>query len=90
MLKQLNDMLKSFCLEHEKYNFEADYCGTAAETGSCVGISLSNDDSYMTMLAELTEYLDNQGFEDENMELSNPEIDELEDRMVVYFPNITQ
>lgn len=88
MLKSLNDMLKSFCLEHEKYNYEADYCGTAEGTDSCAGISLSNDDSYMGMLAELTEYLDSQSFEDENMELLNPEIDELEDRMVVYFPNI--
>lgn len=84
----LNDMLKGFCLEHEKYNYEADYCGTVAETDSSVGISLSNDDSYMDMLAELTEYLDCHGFDDVNLELSNPAIDEVADRIVVYFPNI--
>ena len=82
----LKDLFEKFCEENESYDFEADYSGVSEEMDNCIGISLPKEDSYMEMLMALTEYLDEQDFDDPNLELSNPMIDELPDRVVVYFP----
>lgn len=89
-VKMLKEMIKNFCEEHAEYTFEDDYCNVTADVSNCIGVSLSHEHSYMELLWELTAYLDRQGFEDVDLELSNPEIDELADRVVVYFPYIHQ
>ena len=88
--KMLKEMIKNFCKEHAEYTFEADYCSVTADASNCIGVSLSCEHSYMEMLWELTAYLDRHGFEDVDLELSNPAIDELTDMVVVYFPYIHQ
>lgn len=83
---KLRELIENFCMEHEDYKFEADGCVGTADIAHCIGVSLPGEGSYMDMLSALTEYLDQHHFDDPDLELSNPVIDELADRVVVYFP----
>ena len=84
MVKKL---IRQFCREYAEYSFEEDYCAKNGELDHCIGISLAKDGSYMEALMDLTEYLDQQHYYNDALEeLANPEVEELEDRMIICFP----
>ena len=83
----LKVLLRQFCDENDAYTFEEDYCAINREMDHCIGISFAKELSYMDVLLALTEYLDrNESDADAMDEWLNPEVEELEDRMILYFP----
>ena len=83
----LEILLRQFCDENDAYTFEEDYCAKNGEMDHCIGISFAKELSYMDVLLALTEYLDrNESDADAMDEWLNPEVEELEDRMILYFP----
>ena len=84
-------MLRQFCDENDAYTFEEDYCAINREMDHCIGISFAKELSYMDALLALTEYLDRKEPGADAMdELLNPGVEELGDRMILYFPFMKQ
>ena len=87
----LKVLLRQFCDENDAYTFEEDYCAINGNIDHCKGISFEKEISYMDVLSVFTAYLDqNEVDEDAMDELLNPGVEELGDRMVLYFPFMKQ
>lgn len=83
----LKDFIEQFCSENpDKYEYREKYSGKFTFGKTCCGIVVKNGFSYMDMMMELTRFLDEQGFDDENLEMSNTAVDELAMDIIVYFP----
>ncbi len=89
LLRKPETLLRQFCDENDAYTFEEDYCAKNGRIDHCTGISFSKELSYMDVLSAITAYLEqNEADEDAMDELLNPEVEELEDRMIICFPFI--
>lgn len=85
---KLKELLEKFCEEHEEYEYISDDGSLTQEDARGIGISVPEENSYMEMLMELTAFLDENRFDDADLELSNPTIQELPGKVVVFFPNV--
>ena len=84
---RLNQLIDLFCERNpEKYEAYPDYSGKFLFGKKCMGIVVKKDYSYMTMLIELTRFLDENDYEDQDLELENPAVDALGLDTIVYFP----
>lgn len=85
----LAELIKRFCGENEeKYSYYENYSGRGMFGRTCSGVVVKNGYSYMQMLMDLTSYLDDNDFDDADLELENPAVDELGLDSIVYFPKI--
>ena len=83
------EILELFCEQNsDKYYIYHDYSGRFMYGAKCDGIVVKKNYSYMKMLIELTRFLDEQGFEDPDLEFENPAVDELGLDTIVYFPRL--
>lgn len=83
------ELIKSFCEENsEQYSIYEGYSGRFMFGRRCVGIVVKHGYSYMDMLVKLTQYLDKNECEDEELELEGVSVDELGIDIIVYFPKI--
>ena len=83
----LKDFLKQFCdANPDKYVYREKYSGKFMFGKTCCAVVVRNGFSYLDMLMELTSFLDDQGFEDEDLEMSNTAMDEMGLDIIVYFP----
>ena len=85
---KLKELLEKFCEEHWEYEYISDDGSLTQEDARGIGISVPEENSYMEMLMELTAFLDENRFDDADLELSNPTIQELPGKVVVFFPNV--
>lgn len=72
----------------DKYTVYENYSGRNMFGRKCLGIVVRNGYSYMEMLIDLTCYFDEQGLEDEDLELEGIAVDSLGMDTIVYFPRI--
>ena len=84
-------LLRQFCDGNDAYTFEEDYSAKNGSIDHCTGISFAQELSYMDVLSAFTAYLEqNEVDEDAMDELLNPGVEELGDRMILYFPFMKQ
>lgn len=80
-------ILRQFCTENVKYKFEDGCFEKNGDIYQCLGISFAKEDSYMDALIALTDYLERSDYYEEALEeFANPEVEELPDRLIIYFP----
>lgn len=72
----------------DEYSIYEDYSGRGMFGQKCLGIVVYQGYSYMEMLMKLTQYLDEQDFDDADLELEGISIDSLGMDTIVYFPRI--
>ena len=72
----------------DKYTIYENYSGRGMFGRKCLGVVVRNGYSYMEMLVNLTRYFDENGLEDEDLELEGVCVDELGMDTIVYFPRI--
>ena len=82
------DYIKAFVEEHEEYTLYEGYSGQFMFGKSCLGVVISEGNSYMSFLMELTEYLCQQNVEDKDLALDGVSCDSLGLDTIVYFPRI--
>lgn len=83
------ECIRKFCDENsEKYSIYEGYSGRGMYGRRCLGIVVSHGYSYMDMLVKLTQYLDKNECEDEELELEGVSVDELGLDIIIYFPKI--
>lgn len=85
---KIAELIRDFCDTDIGYTFYNDYSGRGMFGKTCVGIVVAEHCSYMEMMMLLTKYLTMRGFDDVDLELSNPAIDSLGLDTIVYFPSI--
>lgn len=90
----LANLIREFCKE-SKNNYEVyeNYSKRTTTplgetTVTTIGIVVKEGGSYMDMLAQLTSYLEEKGFDDPLMELEGTGADALGPDTIVYFPAI--
>jgi hypothetical protein len=76
----LRKYLQSFCEKNEECNFIID--------GDKTGVAIPGDMSYTDMLCKLTGYLDENGFDDADLELEGVYAEEKNGKLFVCFPMI--
>lgn len=82
------ELIRNFVKEHDNYGICENYSGKGTSGRNCIGIVVSQGDSYMQCLTELTRYLDNQQYDDADFRLEGISVDETGSDYIVYFPNI--
>jgi hypothetical protein len=78
--------LKEFCNIHQEYCFVDKNPDSQME--NTAGIVVRADDSYMEMLMKLTEYLEQEGFTDEELEMEGVSVEAWGEDILVTFPAI--
>lgn len=90
----LANLIRGFCNESENsYEVYENYAKSITTplgemTVTTIGIVVKEGGSYMDMLAQLTSYLEEKGFDDPLLELEGTGADELGPDTIVYFPAI--
>ena len=80
-------LLRQFCTENGKYKYEDGSFEKNGDVYQCLGISFAKEDSYMDAMIALTDYLERSNHYEEVLgEFTDPEVEELADRMIIYFP----
>lgn len=72
----------------DKYTVYENYSGRNMFGRKCLGVVVRKGYSYMEMLIDLTCYLEEQGLEDEDLEMEGIAVDDLGLDTIVYFPNM--
>lgn len=87
---EIANLIRRFVEEHPKYTIYENYSGRYMFGKTCLGVVISDGDSFMDFLMKLTRYLDEQGIEDTALTLEGVSYDELGLDIVIYFPNIKE
>jgi hypothetical protein len=82
------DLIREFCESRYEYDVYEDYSGRGMFGALCIGIVVKREYSHITMMYELTQFLDEKGYEDEELNMEGVATDELGLDTIVYFPNI--
>lgn len=87
-MMSIEKRIKEFVNKTKKYEIYDDYVPTGMEDIKCLGVRISEGESMMDFLCDLTEYLDECGVEDNEFELEGTSYDCMNDDTIVYFPSI--
>lgn len=87
-MSKIVDLIRGFCENREEYKICENYSGRGTFGETCLGIVVGNGYPYMIMLMELTQYLDEHGYEDTDLNLEGISMDESGLDIIVYFPEI--
>jgi hypothetical protein len=82
------DLIRQFCDSYEEYGVCENYSGRGMFGALCMGIVVKRGYSYMTMMYQLTKFLDDNEFEDASLEMEGVATDELGLDTIVYFPHM--
>jgi hypothetical protein len=82
------DLIREFCESRDEYDVFENYSGRFMFEKLCIGIIVKREYSHMTMMYELTQFLDEKGYEDEELNMEGVAVDSLGLSTIVYFPNI--
>lgn len=84
----LKSALKMFCdLNPENYEYRGDYSGRLMFGEVCPAVVVKNGISFLKMWVELSKFLEEIKFDDEECELMNPDSDDMGKDIIVYFPH---
>lgn len=84
----IGDVIRRFVAENSRYRLYENYSGKGLQGTSCLGVIVHNGDSFMEFLMNLTQFMDEQGVEDADLELEGVSYDSLGPDTIVYFPRI--
>lgn len=85
----VREAIEKFVENNEGYTLYPGYTLQGISDTKCLGVIISKDYSYMEFLGKLTEYFDENGVDDANLELDGIGVDSLGQDTVIYFPEIT-
>ncbi len=81
------DLVRDFCENNaDKYYIYENYSGRGMFGRQCTGVVVKQGNSYMQMLMELTQFLNDNDFDDMALEFEGVSMDELGLDTIVYFP----
>ena len=84
----LKEYLKKFCeLNEEIYTYYEGYSGRGMFGEKCPAFVVKQGSNFMQAIMEFTRYLEEQGFDDVNLECEGVSYDNLGLDMIVYFPS---
>ena len=87
---KVSDLIREVCEIHsDKYSVYENYSGRFMFGEKCMGIIVRQGNSFMTMIAELTSYLDKYADDIDGTPFENVSYDNLGLDMIVYFPFIS-
>ena len=84
----IEDGIRNLVKKNPKYNIYEKYSGRGMFGRTCLGVVVSQQDSFMDFIIKLTKYLDDNGIEDVDFSLEGVSYDALGLDTIVYFPNI--
>ncbi len=65
----IEDGIRNFVEKNPKYNIYENYSGRGMFDRTCLGVVVSQQDSFMDFIIKLTKYLDDNGIEDVDFSL---------------------
>lgn len=83
----MEDLIREFCEQEEGCTVYEDYSGRGMLGRTCIGIVVDKNISHISVLIRLTQFFDEHGFDDADLQLEGTAIDELGLDTIIYFPN---
>jgi hypothetical protein len=84
----VKEAIVKFVESNECYTLYHGYPIQGENDTKCLGVIIPKDYSYMEFLARLTEYLDENGVDDVDLELDGMGVDSQGQDTVIYFPEL--
>jgi hypothetical protein len=82
------DLIREFCEGRDEYDVYENYSGRFMFGKLCQGIVVRQGYSHISMMYELTQFLDEHDYEDEDLNMEGIAVDSLGLSTIVYFPHM--